>query len=130
LVATSGLTTGLCTWPRTRYCGIYCTHGYPGAGDLQPAMYDRSHAGRRDRPWVAVVVTGTEPSVPTTALSTWAPLRHRVFLGLWIAQLASNVGSFMQNVGAAWLMGDLGGSALAVSSIQARSPTCSTGAGC
>jgi MFS family permease len=54
-----------------------------------------------------------------TQASTWAPLRHRVFLALWIAQLASNVGSFMQNVGAAWLMGDLGGSALAVASIQA-----------
>lgn len=66
-----------------------------------------------------MVVTEAETVAGSTTASTWAPLRHRIFLGLWIAQLASAVGSFMQNVGAAWLMGDLGASALAVASIQA-----------
>ena len=36
--------------------------------------------------------------------SAYAPLRRTVFRALWIASLASNVGTWVQNVGAAWLM--------------------------
>nr|WP_296071992.1 MFS transporter [uncultured Actinoplanes sp.] len=36
--------------------------------------------------------------------SAWAPLRERVFRGLWIAVLAGNVGTWMQTVGAQWLV--------------------------
>jgi MFS family permease len=54
-------------------------------------------------------------SVPVSA---WAPLRRRVFLALWIAALASNLGTWMQNVGAAWLMTSLSKSPLMVSLIQ------------
>ena len=43
-------------------------------------------------------------------LSPWAPLRHPVFRAMFIAQLASNIGTLMQSVGSAWLMGDLGAS--------------------
>lgn len=50
--------------------------------------------------------------------SPWAPLRSRVFFALFIAQLASNLGSLMQSVGAAWLIGDLGGSATYIALIQ------------
>ena len=38
------------------------------------------------------------------ALSTWSPLRSRVFRAVWIAQLGSNVGTWMQTVGAQWLL--------------------------
>src|SRR4051812_35204254 len=51
-------------------------------------------------------------------LSAWAPLRHRIFLALFIAQLASNIGTLMQSVGSAWLMGDLGGSPALVALVQ------------
>jgi MFS family permease len=51
--------------------------------------------------------------------SVWGPLRERLFLALWIAALASNVGTWMQNVGAAWLMTTLSPSPLVVSLIQA-----------
>jgi len=37
---------------------------------------------------------------------------------LWVAQLASNVGTWMQNVGAAWLMGDVHGTPTQVALIQ------------
>jgi MFS family permease len=50
--------------------------------------------------------------------SPWAPLRSRIFLALFIAQLASNLGSLMQSVGAAWLIGDLGGSATLIAMVQ------------
>jgi len=38
------------------------------------------------------------------AESTWAPLRSGVFRALWLAVLVSNVGSWMQTVGAQWLL--------------------------
>src|SRR6266446_2323009 len=50
--------------------------------------------------------------------SMWAPLRQHVFLAIWIAALASNVGTWMQNVGAAWLMISLAPSPLMVALIQ------------
>jgi predicted MFS family arabinose efflux permease len=42
--------------------------------------------------------------------SAWTPFRHRVFRALWIAQFVSNVGTWMQTVGAVWVMLELKGS--------------------
>jgi MFS family permease len=50
--------------------------------------------------------------------TAWAPLRHSVFRALWIAQTVSNVGTWMQTVGAQWLIVSLGGTALTVSLVQ------------
>jgi MFS family permease len=50
--------------------------------------------------------------------TAWAPLRHPVFRALWIAQTVSNVGTWMQTVGAQWLIVSLGGTALTVSLVQ------------
>jgi MFS family permease len=50
--------------------------------------------------------------------SAWAPLANAVFRALWIAQFVSNIGTWMQNVAAVWLMGTLGGSALLVALVQ------------
>src|SRR5262249_54724007 len=36
--------------------------------------------------------------------SAWAPLRHRVFRGLWVATIVSFIGSFMQDIAASYLM--------------------------
>lgn len=52
------------------------------------------------------------------ATGAWAPLRHPVYRDLWFAQLVSNIGSWMQNVGAVWLMGTLGGSPALVALVQ------------
>jgi MFS family permease len=41
-----------------------------------------------------------------------------MFRSLYVAQFASNVGTWMQTVGAQWLMGDLGGGPLAVALVQ------------
>lgn len=57
----------------------------------------------------------------TAQHSAWEPLRIRAFRALWMAQFASNVGTWMQVVGAQWLMGDLGGGALAVALVQTAS---------
>ena len=36
--------------------------------------------------------------------SAWAPLRVRAFRALWTAQLSSMIGTWMQTVGAQWLL--------------------------
>ncbi len=56
-----------------------------------------------------------------TRQSPWAPLRYPVFRALFIAQLASNIGTLMQSVGSAWLMGDLGASAFLIALVPTAS---------
>ncbi|MCG8965230.1 MULTISPECIES: MFS transporter [Streptomyces] len=51
--------------------------------------------------------------------SAWAPLAARVFRALWIAQLVSNTGTWMQTVGAQWLL--VGHSAALVTLVQTAS---------
>ncbi len=48
----------------------------------------------------------------------FAPLRNRVFLAIWIAAMASNVGSWIQSVGEKWLMSELTRSPLLMSLIE------------
>ena len=50
--------------------------------------------------------------------SAWAPFRHEAFAAMWGAQFISNIGSWMQTVGAQWLMLALTGSAAYVALIQ------------
>ncbi|MGW6008051.1 MFS transporter [Streptomyces sp. NPDC055210] len=52
----------------------------------------------------------------TTTDSPWAPLAARVFRALWIAQLVSNIGTWMQTVGAQWLL--VGDSAALMTLVQ------------
>lgn len=51
-------------------------------------------------------------------MSAWSPLQHRVYRALWIALLASNIGTWMQAVGAAWLMVQLNASPAIVALVQ------------
>lgn len=50
--------------------------------------------------------------------SAWSPLGQTVFRALWIASVASNIGTWMQNVGATWLMASLTPSPLLVALMQ------------
>lgn len=61
---------------------------------------------------------------PASAVSTHdqsllAPLRRPLFRSLWIAGVASNTGTWVQNVGAAWLMTESSASTLMVGLVQA-----------
>lgn len=49
----------------------------------------------------------------------WRALRHPVFRALWIASVASNLGTWLQSVGAAWLMTSLAASTTTVALVQA-----------
>jgi MFS family permease len=51
----------------------------------------------------------------------WAPLREGSFRAMWLAQFGSNIGSWMQTVGAQWLMSSLTVAAAPVALIQTAS---------
>ena len=53
------------------------------------------------------------------ASSAWAPFGYRSFALLWTATLISNVGTWMHDVGAGWLMTTLNSSPAVVSLVQA-----------
>jgi MFS family permease len=62
-----------------------------------------------------------DPGRPAASASAWAPFRHRWFAAMWGAQFVSNIGSWMQTVGAQWLMLSLTGSAAYVALVQTAS---------
>src|SRR5580692_5076096 len=57
----------------------------------------------------------------SAALSPWRPLRVALFRNLLIADLVSDIGTFMQTVGAAWLMTTLTSSSIYIALIQTAS---------
>src|SRR5438105_8827379 len=50
--------------------------------------------------------------------SPWSPLRLSLFRALWVAAVASNIGTWMHNVGAEWLMTTLAPTPLVVALMQ------------
>src|SRR6202142_1696124 len=58
---------------------------------------------------------------PVASSSPWSPLRIPLFRNLQIADFVSDVGAFMQAVGAAWLMTSLSSSPLQIALIQTAS---------
>src|SRR6478609_2289037 len=63
-------------------------------------------------------VSRSETQRPEPAASMWSPLRSAVFRAVWIALVASNIGTWMQSVGGAWLMTSLTTSPLLVALMQ------------
>jgi MFS family permease/quinol monooxygenase YgiN len=59
----------------------------------------------------------TEAPQPTSG--PWAPLRHRAFLVIWLAVLASNIGTWVRDVASGWLMTEMAPSPVLVSLVQA-----------
>src|SRR5258705_3476150 len=51
--------------------------------------------------------------------SPWSPLRNTLFRNLWIASIVSNVGTWMHEVGAGWLMTSLSSSPSMVALVEA-----------
>lgn len=66
-------------------------------------------------------VIGVKPNsvAEATTVSPWAPLRERGFLLIWSAAVISNIGTWMHDVAAAWLMTSLAPAPLMVALIQA-----------
>jgi MFS family permease/quinol monooxygenase YgiN len=75
-----------------------------------------SEAAKRKKPG-----PGLAMKPPPSPASPWSPFTYSVFRALWLATLVSNVGTFMQSVGAAWLMTSLSTSPVLVALVQAAS---------
>jgi predicted MFS family arabinose efflux permease len=60
-----------------------------------------------------------EPIVVRHTVSPWAPLGEPLFRSLWIASVISYTGTWMQNVGAGWLMTQLTMNPLMIGLVQA-----------
>src|SRR5437660_6442486 len=59
------------------------------------------------------------PIAAKPSVSPWAPLGEPLFRSLWIASVISYTGTWMQNVGAGWLMTTLTMSPFKVGMVQA-----------
>jgi MFS family permease len=70
--------------------------------DSQQALYDKA----------------TATPQPTVSASAWAPLRKPLFRALWIASLTSNIGTWMHEAGAAWLITSLTSSPIMIALMQ------------
>src|SRR5712692_1730142 len=73
-----------------------------------------SGAGSGDKSSESAVVRGGPPSL-------WRPLRTPLFRNLLLADVMSDIGTFMQTVGAAWLMVSLGAGPMYVALTQTAS---------
>ena len=63
--------------------------------------------------------TSLPPAIPGEHSSAWAPLREPLFRSMWIAAIVSYIGTWMQAVGAGWMMTTLTMSPLMVGLVQA-----------
>ncbi|MDY0985024.1 MFS transporter [Microbacterium sp. CFBP9023] len=64
----------------------------------------------------------SRPVAPrSAAVSAWAPLAIPAFRVLWFAQLGSNIGTWMQTVGAQWYLVDAAASATIIALVQTAS---------
>jgi MFS family permease len=58
---------------------------------------------------------------PLASASAWEPFRNTVFRRLWLATVVANIGGWMYNAAASWLMTSLNPDPLMVSLVQAAS---------
>jgi len=63
--------------------------------------------------------TPAAPAPGSGGGGAWSPLASRPFLWLWLATVASNMGTWMHDVGAGWLMTTLSPSPVMVALVQA-----------
>lgn len=61
----------------------------------------------------------SQASTPAPAEGPWAPLREPEFRALWLAILAGNIGTWIHDVAAAWVMAETTQSPLMVAAVQA-----------
>jgi MFS family permease len=57
-------------------------------------------------------------TTPSAAPGAWSPLKIRLFRAMWLAILGSNVGTWVNDVAAAWVMAERTGSPLMVALVQ------------
>src|SRR5579871_3591266 len=73
-------------------------------------------AAERER--VKAGSTGEHITRGRSMMHAWSPLRHGIFRAMWIASVASNIGTWMHTVAASWLMTTLAPSPLLIALVQ------------
>jgi MFS family permease len=58
------------------------------------------------------------PPSSATAFGAWSPLSQATFRNMWLAVLASNIGTWIHDVSAAWFMAETTGSPFMVAAVQ------------
>jgi MFS family permease len=61
----------------------------------------------------------SDESPRTATTGTWTPLTQPTFRGFWLAVVVSNIGTWIHDVAAAWVMAEQTGSAFMVAAVQA-----------
>lgn len=61
------------------------------------------------------------PASAAPTVSPWAPLARTVFRTLWFAQLGSNIGTWMQTVGAQWFLVETHADSVVIALVQTAS---------
>src|SRR5260370_19999402 len=87
---------------------------YAPAMSLQPSVLSPQNA-------ISCLALHMPTSRAQEAPSLWRPLRTPIFRQLLVADVVSDIGTFMQGVGAAWLMVSLGASPMYVALTQTAS---------
>ena len=64
---------------------------------------------------------GTQPDSPAPKVSAWAPMAITAFRVLWFAQLGSNIGTWMQTVGAQWFLVEAAAGPTVIALVQTAS---------
>lgn len=64
------------------------------------------------------MVNATASQPPAQAAGAWSPLKIQMFRSIWLAILASNIGTWVNDVAAAWVMAERTGSPLMVALVQ------------
>src|SRR5215212_1381328 len=78
---------------------------FPAVSRLQTSRIIWAQPSRRQPGWrIAQDCLSMTSATSAQAGSTWAPLQSPVFRALWIAQFVSNLGTWMQTVGAQWML--------------------------
>ncbi|GAA4799617.1 MFS transporter [Lysobacter hankyongensis] len=62
---------------------------------------------------------GDAPTIDAPPPGPWSPLRQPTFRALWLAILVGNIGTWIHDIAASWVMADTTGSPLMVAAVQA-----------
>ena len=64
------------------------------------------------------MVNASASQPPVQAAGAWSPLKIQMFRSIWLAILGSNIGTWVNDVAAAWVMAERTGSPLMVALVQ------------
>lgn len=87
--------------------------------EIADAAHAPPHTSTQTRTGIDRPQGAASPPPRPSVFSVWTTLRLKAFRWFWMAGLFSMIGSWMQNIGSAWLMTDMSNSPFLVAMVQA-----------